>query len=415
MFYRSDNGFALGDNIGSDLVPHVVWQDIFDMATTKGTKVNNEGETECVPDNDKQNGKQIGKVRHKVSVSFIGNANVEMRQKYGAEMLSAQALRFCYGLHNQSLMSFQQNLSALESQDMTLSFSSKWCHLLHEPFESGNFLITQWLIITKLIPDLWHENAFLTAVMHGHLSQCQWLANHMKLPVNFESVHLPLSKAVRKGYTDMVLWLAEGFRLTRHNVWISQLVCDCVESGDLQFCRWAKNQFNLTSKDVNLRQCEALQMAAKFGHLDICKWLLDAFDNRLTNEQDQRNERNDVVEDGAYVSMITAAAHNQIHVCQYLAERFNYSGPDFGYQLMSSSINWIDVVCIMPDTCLWIINYFEVPRLSKRNLQHLLLQSWYGKNTSVCRWIGEYHKMTTTDLDPRCTSTPWVLETWKNK
>lgn len=272
----------------------------------------------------------------------------------------------------------------------------------------GRNLLALWQYLTIHTPRPTTDqlmDMFLAAATHGHLDVCQFLTDHFGKtsfvirndgfgPLQLERVS---ENIIRRGHTHVARWSIEYFGLTKIDWLTTFLICNCIVSQDLEFCKWIANRFELTAKDIRGYNNAPILTAATHGLLHICQWLVTTFG--LTKRDARYAFRN--------------AVHNgHLEVCQWLTERFRYDkydpmsdmetgftqlhygplwGPQSGLRLLDGTFH--------VDMCRWLTSYFGLTAQMLRSSgnQALTTAAFNGK-ADVCQWLVNHFQLKPQDV-----------------
>ena len=164
-----------------------------------------------------------------------------------------------------------------------------------------------------------------------------------------ESLVTQFQWTCENGHLGVCKWLKEAFNLTAKDIrslsnYALRAAC---EKGNLEVCKWLVSTFNLTAEDVRSWDNNALRWTCKEGHLEVCKWLVSTFN--LTAE-DARSWNN-------YALQLTCN-NGHLEVCKWLGGPFNLTGED-ARSNNNSALQWACENGYL-EVCKWLINTFKL-------------------------------------------------------
>jgi hypothetical protein len=286
----------------------------------------------------------------------------------------------------------------------------------------GHVHICAWLHQHNHLTTPHFRAAFGAAALAGQLATVQWVIP-LLYPTSapFEvrkkqfatpdqdgtSMRGTLYKTIKRGHTHVARFLIEHFGFTRANLFGREVDCllshvtkyrllsECVASGDVQFCQWAKARFRFRHNDASFN---ILFKAARQDLLDMCQWLVTAFNLDAHDVHD---------------AMGIAARHGSRRVCEWLLDHVKKPKPNDtlsrGLHLLKEAVTGDKV-----DMCLWLAERFQITGDKVRSPGECgftccaivpndrygpLIEAAFLKYPALCQWLIDYFGMTMHDID----------------
>lgn len=164
---------------------------------------------------------------------------------------------------------------------------AKWklSHIIEKTCEQGHIPIVLWLLSNMtFLKDEYKQNMFVETCKHGHLELVKILRS--KFPDM--SIELGIELASKYGQLEIVQYLSD-YNLSDDV--INQAFYNASRKGHLDVLKWFYCKFpNLDIRYLASSTGDAFQVAYKYGHLLVCKWLLNILNPKKCPKTNRRSE-----------------------------------------------------------------------------------------------------------------------------
>lgn len=268
----------------------------------------------------------------------------------------------------------------------------------------GLLSICQWFSVYHFsMLYLWLD-AFEEAAIHGHLHILQFLESlgiTKTLTTDQSGVRRRKKVwrlATQRGHTHVSRWIIDHLNFTQNEwgMWTSDILDDCMDSRDLQFCQWMHAKFQFDANTIKNNDCAILKKAVRNNSLDICQWLVNTF--KLTM-------------DDVYHTIGDTAAHlGHFAICRWLIERLSQDN-GFGPYFLRCSAGSGNL-----EQSRWLAARFKVTTEMLRERRHdVLYEACSSRDVPMCRWLVNHFWLTAKDLAilksrDGCYLTEWLVE-----